>query len=244
MKKLLFSFALLGMFSFMGCKKEPITLNPDPIVNLLVDEEPNEVVDNMGTIIFDEPMLSDVTPLTDVEILDYPSFLDYDPFTMIISRTNKRVDSCVMGIEVTKSERELLYRAHLAKMECQKQNKMILSKIHREIEHWSRTQKKSYYENWYLVEKGKLDDNLKRGTITQSQYKDKIAELDRTWANKMSYLNGQVREKIKLNIERAEACGKIKDCEKEYLNKVLQIIGRTKYKKWIECHKHNYKRKL
>jgi hypothetical protein len=243
MKKLLY-LSLVGMFGLMGCKKESIILNPDPIVNLLVDEEPNEVVNNMGTIIFDEPMLSDVTPLTDVEILDYPSFLDYDPFTMIISRTNKRIDSCIRGIEVTKSERELLYKAHLAKMECQKQNKIILSKIHREIENWSRTQKQSYYKNWYLVEKGKLDDNLKRGTITQSQYKDKIIELDGTWANKMSYLNGQVKEKIRLNIGRAEACGKIKDCEKEYLNKVLQIIAKSKYKKWIECHKHNYRQKL
>jgi hypothetical protein len=242
MKKILFSLALVGMLSFIGCKKDPVIPNPDPIVDLLVDEEPNSVVDYMGTIVFDDPMVSDVTSSTDAQILDYPLFLDYDPFTSVVSRTS-RVDSCVKNIVVTKNERDLLSRAHSSKLECQKQNKLTISKIHREIEYWSKSQKENYYKNWYLVEKGKLDNDLKRGSITQSQYKDKIAELERTWANKMSYLNGQVKEKIKLNLERAESCGKIKDCEKEYLNKVLKIIGRARYKKWIECHKHNYRSK-
>jgi hypothetical protein len=242
MKNLIISLALIGMISFIGCKKEPILPNPNPIVNLLVDEEPNAVVDSMGTVIFDNPTTSDVTPSTDAKIMDYPLFLDYDPFTMIVSRTNK-IDSCVKGIEVTKAEKELLTRAHLAKIECQKSNKVVLNKIHREIESWAKTQKENYYKNWYMVERGKLEYDLKMGVITQSQYKEKITSLEKTWASKMTYLNGQVKEKIKINTERAEACGKIKDCEKEYLNKVLEILGKTRYKKWIDCHKHNYKRK-
>jgi Rps23 Pro-64 3,4-dihydroxylase Tpa1-like proline 4-hydroxylase len=131
----------------------------------------------------------------------------------------------------------------LAKIECQKQNKLTIARIHREIESWAKTQKENYYKNWYLVEKGKLDDSLKRGLLTQTQYKEKLTSLEKTWAGKMSYINGQVKEKIKLSIERAEACGKIKDCEKIYLQKVLDILGKTRYKKWIECHKYNYKRK-
>lgn len=242
MKKLLFSLALIGMISFMGCEKETITPNPEPIVNLMADEEPNAVVDSMGTVIFDNPMTSDVTPLTDATIMDYPLFLDYDPFTMVVSRTNK-IDSCVKGIETTKAEKELLTKAHLAKIECQKQNKLTIARIHREIESWAKTQKENYYKNWYLVEKGKLDDSLKRGLLTQTQYKEKLSSLEKTWTSKMSYINGQVKEKIKLSIERAEACGKIKDCEKIYLQKVLDILGKTRYKKWIECHKYNYKRK-
>jgi hypothetical protein len=67
--------------------------------------------------------------------------------------------------------------------------------------------------------------------------------LEKTWVSKMSYLNNQVKEKIKKNLDRATACGKIKDCEKEYLNKVLDILGKTRYKKWMECHKYNYKKK-
>lgn len=243
MKKLLFSLALVGMVGFLGCKKEPFVPTPNPVVNLLADEEPNAVVDSMGTVIFDNPMISDVTPLTDATILDYPLFLDYDPFTLVVSRGNGGIDSCVRGIEVTKAEKELLTKAHLAKIDCQKTNKEVIARIHREIETWAKTQKENYYKNWYMVEKGKLADSLKMGLLTESQYKDKLAALEKTWASKMSYINGQIKEKIKLNIQRAEACGKIKDCEKEYLQKVLDILGKTRYKKWIECHKYNYKKK-
>jgi len=239
MKKLLFALTLIGMISFIGCKKELITPDPEVVV-LLMDEEPQALVDTLG-VVFDNPVTTEVTPLTDAVIMDYPLFLDYDPFTMVVSRTNKGIDSCVRGIETTKAEKELLNKAFLAKLECQKYNKEIIAKIHREIESWAKTQKENYYKNWYLVEKGKLDDSLKRGLLTQTQYKEKLASLDRTWSSKMSYLNGQVKEKIKLSIERAEASGKIKDCEKIYLNKVLDILGKTRYKKWIECYKHNYK---
>lgn len=83
MKKIILSLVLVGMIGFMGCEKEPIP-TPNPTVNLLVDEEPNAVVDSMGTVIFDNPMTSDITPVTDATIMDYPLFLDYDPFTMVI----------------------------------------------------------------------------------------------------------------------------------------------------------------
>ena len=241
MKKIILSLVLVGMIGFMGCEKEPIP-SPNPTVNLLVDEEPNAVVDSMGTIIFDNPMTSDITPITDATIMDYPLFLDYDPFTMVMSRTNK-IDSCVKGIEVTKAEKELLNKAHLNKVECQKQNKIIVARINREIETWAKTQKYNYYVNWYMVEKSKIDYDLKMGVITEAQYKEKLMGLEKTWVSKMSYLNNQVKEKIKKNLDRATACGKIKDCEKEYLNKVLDILGKTRYKKWMECHKYNYKKK-
>jgi hypothetical protein len=241
MKKIILSLVLVGMIGFMGCEKEPIP-SPNPTVNLLVDEEPNAVVDSMGTIIFDDPMTSDITPITDATIMDYPLFLDYDPFTMVMSRTNK-IDSCVKGIEVTKAEKELLSKAHLDKVECQKQNKIIVARINREIETWAKTQKYNYYVNWYMVEKSKIDYDLKMGVITEAQYKEKLMGLEKTWVSKMSYLNNQVKEKIKKNLDRATACGKIKDCEKEYLNKVLDILGKTRYKKWMECHKYNYKKK-
>ena len=241
MKKIILSLVLVGMIGFMGCKKEPIP-TPNPTVNLLVDEEPNAVVDSMGTVIFDNPTLSDVTPSTDATIMDYPLFLDYDPFTMVTSRTGK-IDDCVKGIEVTKAEKELLNKAHSAKLECEKTNKATIYRIHREIEGWAKTQKENYYKNWYMVEKSKLVSDFHLGVITESQYKEKLTALEKTWASKMTYLNNQVKEKIKTSLDRATACGKIKDCEKEYLNKVLNILGKERYKKWMECHKHNYKKK-
>ena len=161
MKKLLITLTLVGMIGFMGCKKDLIapTPDPDPVV-LLMDEEPQSLVDTLGAVIFDNPLTSEVTASTEATILDYPLFLDYDPFTMVVARTNK-IDSCVRGIETTKAEKELLNKAFLAKLECQKANKEIIAKIHREIEFWAKTQKENYYKNWYLVEKGKLDDSLK-----------------------------------------------------------------------------------
>jgi len=34
---------------------------------------------------------------------------------------------------------------------------------------------------------------------------------------------------------------KIKDCEKIYLESVMSILGKGKYKKWISCYKYHYK---
>ena len=244
MKKL-FILALVTI-SFLvtmnGCKKEQVP-TPDPIVNLLVDEEPQALVDSLGTIVFDNPMTSEVTVSTEASILDYPLFLDYDPFTNVLVRRTGSVDSCVKGIEITSAEKEKLSKAWSAKIDCQKANKQIIARIHREIESWAKTQKENYYKNWYLVEKGKLDDSLKRGLLTQTQYKEKLGMLDKTWAGKMSYINGQVKEKIKLSVERAESCGKIKDCEKIWLQSVMDILGKKRYQKWIECYKYHYKRK-
>lgn len=242
MKKLLiFSLVTLSFLVTMNsCKKEEVP-TPEPIINLLVDEEPQALVDSLGSNIFDNPITSEVTVSTEASILDYPLFLDNDPFTSVLVR---RTDSlCVKGIEVTTAEKERLTKAWNAKIECQKANKLTIAKIHRGIEMWAKTQKENYYKNWYMVEKGKLDDSLKRGLLTQTQYKEKLVMLDKTWAGKMLYINGQVKEKIKLNTERAVSVGKIKDCEKIWLQSVMDILGKKRYQKWIECYKYKYKRK-
>jgi len=242
MKKILFSLFATVVLTFAGCEKEPIP-SPAPEVNLSIDETPQSLVDTLGTVIFDNPMTSEVTASTEAVILDYPDFLDYDPFTNAVVRRTGKIDSCVKGIELTAAEKESLAKAFAAKLDCQKANKATIAKIHREIESWAKTQKENYYKNWYMVEKGKLLDSLKSGLLTEAQYKEKMTALEKTWANKMNYLNGQVKEKIKLSTGRADACGKIKDCEKIYLDKVLDILGKTRFKKWIECYKYNYKKK-
>jgi len=241
MKKTIFSLLMAGILTFAGCKKDSLPL-PAPEVNLSADETSQSLVDTLGAFIFEDPMTTSVTPTTDAIIMDYPLFLDYDPFTMVVARTNK-IDSCVRGIETTKAEKELLNKAFLDKIECQKANKLAVARIHREIESWAKTQKYNYYLNWYMVEKTNLDADLKAGKITEAQYKEKISNLNKTWEGKMNYLNGQVKEKIKLNLQRSEACGKIKDCEKIYLDRVLEILGKERFKKWIGCYKYNYKKK-
>lgn len=222
-----------------SCKKEVIP-TPNPIVNLLVDEEPQALVSELESTL----TLPEVTDMNvgEASITDYPAFLDYDPFTVVMSRTNS-ADSCLKGLEVTKAQKEQLSKAFLAKIECQKTNKATIARIHREIEYWAKVQKENYYKNWYMVEKNKLHDSLKLGLLTEGQYKEKLAMLEKTWKSKMDYLNNQVKEKMKSSTQKAEATGKIKDCEKIYLESVMSILGKEKYKKWISCYKHHYKSK-
>jgi hypothetical protein len=240
MKKLLFSLVTLSFLVTMnGCKEEVIP-TPNPIVNLLIDEEPQALVSELESTL----TLPEVTDINvgDVSITDYPLFLDYDPFTVVMARTNS-ADSCLKGLEVTKAQKEQLTKAFLAKIECQKTNKATIARIHREIESWAKTQKENYYKNWYMVEKNKLNDSLKLGLLTEAQYKEKLSMLEKTWKSKMDYLNNQVKEKLKSSTQKLEATGKIKDCEKIYLESVMSILGKEKYKTWISCYKHHYKSK-
>lgn len=238
MKNLLLSLFATSLLVLASCEKEPIpTPNPNDVI-LLLDEEPLALVGELE-VTLTLPEVTDIN-LGDASITDYPAFLDYDPFTVVVARTNS-ADSCLRGLEVTKAQKEQLTKAFLAKTECQKANKATIARIHREIEAWAKAQKENYYKYWYLVEKGKLDDSLRKGLLTQTQYKEKLAALEKTWKGKMDYLNIQVREKIQSSIQRAEACCKIKDCEKIYLESVMSILGKGKYKKWISCYKYHYK---
>ena len=240
MKKLLL-FSLVTLFFLVtmnGCEKEPIP-TPNPInYDLLLDEQPVVLVGELEATL----TLPEVTDMNvgDALITDYPAFLDYDPFTVVMARTNS-ADSCLKGLEVTKAQKEQLSKAFLAKIECQKANKATIARIHRDIEYWAKVQKENYYKNWYMVEKNKLHDSLKNKLLTEAQYKEKLVALEKTWKSKMDYLNNQVKEKLQSNIQKAEACGKIKDCEKIYLESVMSILGKEKYKKWISCYKRHYK---
>ena len=240
MKNLLLSLFATSLLVLASCEKEQIP-QPDPIVNLLNDEEPQSLVDTMAATFFDNPMTVEVTATADAVIEDYPTFIDYDPFTSAVVRRTGSVDSCVRGIELTASEKERLTKAFLAKIDCQKANKATIASIHRNIEFWAKTWKEDMWKNWYLPQKADLDDKLKRGLITEREYKDKIASLNTQWESKMKWHNGQVKEKIKKDLKRAEVCGKIKDCEKIYLESVMSILGKGKYKKWISCYKYHYK---
>ena len=237
-KLLLFSLVTLSFLVTMnGCEKEVIP-TPNPIINLLSDEEPQALVSELE-LTLTSPEVTDIN-VGDALITDYPAFLDYDPFTVVMARTNS-ADSCLKGLEVTKAQKEQLSKAFLAKIECQKANKATIARIHRDIEYWAKVQKENYYKNWYMVEKNKLHDSLKNKLLTEAQYKEKLVALEKTWKSKMDYLNNQVKEKLQSNIQKAEACGKIKDCEKIYLESVMSILGKEKYKKWISCYKCHYK---
>jgi hypothetical protein len=262
MKKIILSLVLVGMIGFMGCEKEPIP-TPNPTVNLLVDEEPNAVVDSMGTVIFDNPMTSDVTSTTDALILDYPAFLDYDPFTLITVRSGS-IDDCVKGLEITKDQRAKLETAWVNKLNCEKTNKELLSKVNRELEAWAKREKLAMY-NKYMKTKDSLyadckmkiayvNEKYTKGLITletkvkmlneiETKRDNDLAALEKSYKSGLESLNNKLKEKIKTNTDRKDKCDKIKDCEKIWLNSVMEILGKEKYKKWIECYKYHYKKK-
>jgi hypothetical protein len=129
--------AITFLVTINGCKKETIP-TPNPIINLLVDEEPQALVTELETTLT-SPETTDMS-VGDVSITDYPAFLDYDPFTVVMTRT-KSVDSCLKGLEVTKAEKEHLNKAFLTKLECQKANKTTIARIHRDIEYWAKVTK-------------------------------------------------------------------------------------------------------
>ena len=53
----------------------------------------------------------------------------------------------------------------------------------------------------------------------------------------------KVKDKIKNNIARAAASGKIKDCEKIYLKSIKEILTAEQFEKWVKCFKEKYKKK-
>ena len=263
MKKITLSLLAAAILAFSGCKKDQLP-TPSPEIILLVDETPQSLVDTLEVVVFGNPMTSEVTDSTEAIILDYPLFLDYDPFTMVVSRGKEDIDYCVKNIEVTKSEKELLNKAFLEKLDCQKSNKEIIAKIHREFESWSKNEKSSMYKK-YLATKDSLYKDFRskveyvnnlytKGTITleqkqkslneiETKYKNDLSSLEKSYKNGLNSLNSKLKEKLKSSLERAESCGKIKDCEKIYLDKVLNILGKERFKKWISCYKYNYKKK-
>ena len=125
-KLLLFSLVTLSFLVTMnGCEKEPIP-TPNPInYDLLLDEQPVALVGELEATL----TLPEVTDMNvgDALITDYPAFLDYDPFTVVMARTNS-ADSCLKGLEVTKAQKEQLSKSFLAKIECQKVNKTTIAK--------------------------------------------------------------------------------------------------------------------
>lgn len=260
MKKLLFTLFLSLPLVFNACKKDVPTPNP---INLLADEEPQALVDSLGTIVFDNPLTSEVTSTTDGVIQDYPAFLDYDPFTVVTVRTGS-VDSCVRGLEITKEQRAKLETAWIQKLECQKYNKELLAKLNRSIEAWAKAEKLALYEKYiktrdslYSDCKMKIayvNDVYSKGLITLEQKQKSLNEietkrnndllsLEKSYKTALENLNTKVKEKIKTNLDRKDKCDKIKDCEKIWLNSVMEILGKEKYKKWIECYKYHYKKK-
>ena len=81
------------------------------------------------------------------------------------------------------------------------------------------------------------------GTITAAQKKEMATKLELTRAELLNGLAAIAKDKIKNNIARATASGKIKDCEKIYLKSIKEILTAEQFEKWVKCFKEKYKKK-
>jgi hypothetical protein len=126
-KHLILALVTLSFLVTMnGCEKEVIP-TPNPIINLLSDEEPQALVSELE-LTLTSPEVTDMN-VGDALITDYPAFLDYDPFTVVMARTNS-ADSCLKGLEVTKAQKEQLSKAFLdLKLNVKKQIKKQLQEF-------------------------------------------------------------------------------------------------------------------
>jgi len=93
--------------------------------------------------------------------------------------------------------------------------------------------------------KAALDEIMaafRSGKITEKERDAKLMQAKKNLAEGMMKIRATIREKVKNIKERMEAAGKIKNCEREYLNGVIEIIGKENYAKWVRCHKMNFRK--
>jgi hypothetical protein len=258
-KKLLLSITVLLML--ISCEKETITPNVVDNYNISPDEQPSSLASELELILLSPPVTD--ANSDDVLIMDYPSFLNEDLFASAGVK-NKNGDSCLRGLEVTKYQKEQLNKAFLARIECQKSNKAEIAKTHREFEQWANTQKKILYTQFlktkdsiihtdFKIKMSYISEKYSKGLINLEQKQKLLNELEikrnndlvaleKSYKLSLESLNSALKERIKTNIEKKMSSGKIKDCEKIYLESLMKILGKEKYKKWITCFKYTYRK--
>ena len=149
---------------------------------------------------------------------------------------------CCGSFKLSKSQKEKLVAAHKAKEECMDANRKILKNIDAEIKTWAKTQKENIIANTKL-QMDSINKLYAAGTITAAQQKEMLHKLELTRAELLKGLAAKAKDKIKNNIARATASGKIKDCEKTYLKSIKEILTAEQFEKWVKCFKEKYKKK-
>jgi hypothetical protein len=250
MKKIFFVAALTITLSVAvwSCKKDAAPANQNPIDNTLPTEQPAALGDSLGDIL-DNPTMADASMSADLTYESYPAFLETDYFNLAVvegANGSGNIDSinkiCCGSFKLSKAQKEKLVAAHKAKEECMDANRKILKNIDEEIKAWAKTQKEN------IIAKTKLQmDSINKlyaaGTITAAQKKEMANKLELTRADLLKGLAAKAKDKIKNNIIRAAASGKIKDCEKIYLKSIKEILTAEQFEKWVKCFKEKYKKK-
>lgn len=236
-----FLMALAMVFALVvsSCKKDELVDAGKPVVIELAEDETSiALADSLGDFM-ENPIISEATEDLDAEIMSVPEILDTDYFMFVETRGGRKdsmVKSCSGVLNLTRDQKASLAKLHAAKMECMKDNREILNRLDgmarnygKELRHAAMEKHKNQVES--------IMKSFRNGDITEKERDTKMAAARKTLKESLSKIRAAVHAKIKSAIERLEAAGKIKNCERQYLDGVMDVLGRADYAKWVRCHK-------
>lgn len=235
----LLALSMVFALAVSSCKKdELVDAGKQVVIDLATDETSVAMADSLGDFM-ENPIITDATEDQELEIMSVPEILDTDYFIFVETRGGRKdsmVKSCSGVLKLTRDQKAALAKLHAAKMDCMKANREILHRLDamahnygKELRHAAMEKHKDRVES--------IMKSFRNGDITERERDTKMEAARKTLKESLSKIRGAVREKIKSATERLEAAGKIKNCEREYLDGVMDVLGRADYAKWARCHK-------
>lgn len=235
----LVALAMVFALAVSSCKKDELVDAGNQIaIELAADETVDAVVDSLGSFL-EDPIVTDATEDQELEIMSVPEILDTDYFSFVETRGGRKdsmVKSCSDILKITRENKEALAKLHKAKIECMKANREVLSRVDGKFRGEAIEMRRALMEKY----KAAVDEIMvafRNGKITEKQRDEKLKAAKKNLTEGLMKIRSVIREKIKNAKDRLEAAGKIKNCEREYLNGVKEVIGKENYAKWIRCHK-------
>ena len=222
-----------------SCKKDELADSCKQIViDLAADETSVAMADSLGDFM-ENPILSEATESLDLQIMSVPEVLDTDYFIFVEARGGRKdssLKSCSGSLNLTRDQKAALARLHEAKMHCMKANRETLHKLDEMAHNYGMELRRTAMDK-HKDQMESIMKSFRNGDITERERDTKIAAAKHTLKENLSKIRAAVREKIKNATERAEAAGKIKNCERIYLDGVMDVLGKENFAKWARCHK-------
>jgi hypothetical protein len=227
-----------------SCKEDQLTDSPSQFVSeLAVDETIEAVVDSLADFM-ENPLITEATEQQDLQIISFPEILGTDYFIYVETRGGKKdslVRSCSQVMKLSRENKEALSKLYRIKMECMKANLEVLSGVDKKLQSEA-MEIRRVLQKKYETEVDAILKSFRAGDLTLKQRDEKLMEAKKNFYAGLMKIRKAVIEKMKAAKDRLEATGKITNCEKEYLQGVVKIIGKENYALWIRCHKMHYKK--
>ena len=233
------TLALVLTLAVTSCKKDSLVDVPKQAeTELAIDETSVAMADSLGDFI-ENPILSEATESLDLQIMSIPEVLDTDYFIFVEARGGRKdssLKSCSGSLNLTRDQKAALARLHEAKINCMKVNRETLNKLDEMAHNYGKELRRDAMAK-YNQDVEYIMKTFRTGAITEKVRDAKIAAAKKTLEESLSKIRSAVREKIKNATERAECAGKIKNCERIYLDGVMDVLGKENFAKWARCHK-------